>query len=150
MFLFLILGLIMLELLKTVFHSDLGSEFNNWVFFGFRVLLFVELIRVHGLKKIDSKHDTPNPLGLPQKLNNFISILAMLYLPVLGIIGLGTRLVLIPALMVTSIGYFVIHKNDTITIRDIPYMYSLNLLLLIFVGPGSISVDQLIWSSYLQ
>ena len=140
----------MLELLSKILYSDLGSEFNNWVFLGFRVLLMIELIRVHGLKKLDAHHDTPNPLGLPRKLNNFISVFATLYLPILGIVGLGTRLVILPALMITTIGYFVIHRKDSVVERDVPYMYTLTLLLLVLLGSGTKSLDYWILNNFLH
>ncbi len=140
----------MQELITKLFYSDLGSEFNNWVFLGFRVLLMIELMRVHGLKKTDSHHDTPNPLGLPQKLNNLISVFATLYLPLLGVIGFGTRLVILPALMITAIGYFVIHRKDSVVERDVPFMYSLSLLLLVLFGAGTKSVDYWIINNFLH
>ena len=138
------------DLLIFVLYSDLGSNFNNWVMFGFRILLLVELIRVHGFKKLEGDHDTPNPLGLPQKLNNFISALAMAYLPFFLLAGLFTRLLVIPALMVTAIGYFVIHRRDDLATRDIPYMYSISLLLLLLLGPGTISMDHWMFNQLIK
>jgi len=135
----------MKELLSFLFYSDLGSDFNNWAMFGFRVLLTIELVRVHGLKKLKSQHQTPNPLHLPEAVNNFISRAATAYLPLLATLGLGTRLVIIPAMVVTSIGYFVIHRKDSLEKRDIPYMYSISLLFLILVGPGTKSLDNWIY-----
>lgn len=39
------------ELLNTLLYSDVGSALNNWALLGFRVLLALELFRVHGLRK---------------------------------------------------------------------------------------------------
>lgn len=144
----------MLDLLKTLLSSDAGSALNNWALLGFRVLLAVELFRVHGLPKFRPRagvpvEAVPNPLGLPAGLNQLVATLSDTAVPVLVVLGLATRLAVLPTLGVTAVGYFVVHRHDSPAVRDVPYMYTLCFLLLLLLGPGTVSGDHylLAWLS---
>lgn len=135
----------MIEIIKTILHSDLGNSFNNAALLVFRILLAVELFRVHGMKKFrvenGQKEHVPNPLHLPEKLNGLVATFSDTIIPFFIIFGLGTRLAVLPTIGVTAIGYFVVHKNDSLEVRDVPYMYTLSLLLLLALGAGTYSLD---------
>jgi hypothetical protein len=72
-------------------YTDAGNAINNWAVCGFRILLSIELFRVHGLKKFrgdgGKPENVPNPLHLPQAEqydgHNY-QILLCLYLLFLG------------------------------------------------------------------
>lgn len=114
----------------------------------FRVILSLELMVVHGFKKIGINvavpEQVPNPLHLPEALNNIFAVSANLFFPVFVILGLFTRIAIIPILAVTLTGYFVLHWNDALLIKDTPFMYSLSYLLILALGPGKYSVDYFI------
>ncbi|WP_433830287.1 DoxX family protein [Flavobacterium anhuiense] len=135
----------MIEIIKQILHSDLGNSFNNAALLAFRVLLAIELFRVHGMKKFrvenGQKEHVPNPLHLPEKLNGLVATFSDTIIPFFIILGLGTRLAVLPTIGVTAIGYFVVHKNDSLEVRDVPYMYTLSLLLLLALGAGTYSLD---------
>ncbi|WP_374459284.1 DoxX family protein [Chryseobacterium taeanense] len=134
-----------MEILKQILSSDLGSSFNDAAFLVFRILLGIELFRVHGLKKFrvenGKKEVVPNPLGLPDKMNALVASLADTVVPFLIILGLGTRIAVLPTIGVTAIGYFVVHRKDSLEVRDVPYMYTLSLLLILALGAGKYSLD---------
>jgi len=135
----------MIDIIKQILYSDLGSSLNNGAILIFRVLLAVELFRVHGMKKFrvenGQKEHVPNPLHLPEKLNGLVATFSDTIVPFLIILGIGTRLAVLPTIGVTAIGYFVVHKNDSPEVRDVPYMYTLSLLLLLALGAGTYSLD---------
>ncbi|WP_347052166.1 DoxX family protein [Flavobacterium olei] len=135
----------MIDIIKQILYSDLGSSLNNGAILIFRVLLAVELFRVHGMKKFrvenGQKEHVPNPLHLPEKLNGLVATFSDTIVPFLIILGIGTRLAVLPTMGVTAIGYFVVHKNDSPEVRDVPYMYTLSLLLLLALGAGTYSLD---------
>jgi len=135
----------MIEIIKQILHSDLGNSFNNAALLAFRVLLAIELFRVHGMKKFrvenGQKEQVPNPLHLPEKLNGLVATFSDTVIPFFIILGLGTRLAVLPTIGVTAIGYFVVHRNDSLEVRDVPYMYTLSLLLLLALGAGTYSLD---------
>ena len=135
----------MIEIIKQILNSDLGNSFNNAALLAFRVLLAIELFRVHGMKKFrvenGQKEQVPNPLHLPKKLNGLVATFSDTVIPFFIILGLGTRLAVLPTIGVTAIGYFVVHRNDSLEVRDVPYMYTLSLLLLLALGAGTYSLD---------
>jgi putative oxidoreductase len=135
----------MIEIIKQILNSDLGNSFNNAALLAFRVLLAIELFRVHGMKKFrvenGQKEQVPNPLHLPEKLNGLVATFSDTVIPFFIILGLGTRLAVLPTIGVTAIGYFVVHRNDSLEVRDVPYMYTLSLLLLLALGAGRYSLD---------
>ena len=141
------------QIIQFIFYSDLGSIFNNGALLAFRILLCYEMIRVHGLKKIvragGEAEIVPNPLGLPPKLNQLIANFSDLVAPVLVAFGFATRLTVLPILAVTLTGYFVVHRKDVLSIRDIPYMYSLSFLFIFLVGAGQFSADFYIYKLLL-
>ena len=134
-----------MDLIKTILYSDAGTTLNNWALLGFRVLLALELFRVHGMKKFKlvngQKVQEPNPFHLPEKLNGLVATFADTVVPCLVILGIGTRIAVLPTIGVTTTGYFVVHRKDSVEVRDIPYMYTLCFLFLMMVGAGVFSAD---------
>lgn len=128
--------------------SDLGSDLNNIALLFFRVLLAWELFRVHGLKKFrvrdGQREQVPNPLHLPERLNRSVATLSDTVAPFLIMLGVATRLVVLPVIGVTAIGYFVVHRRDSPEVRDVPYIYTLSMLLLLALGAGAFSIDQIL------
>lgn len=134
-----------MEILKQLLYSDAGSELSNWALLIFRIMLATELFWVHGMKKFrlenGQKEQVPNPFNLPDKLNRIVATSSDTILPFFVIFGIGTRIVVLPIISVTAIGYFVVHRKDDREVRDVPYMYTLSFLLLLFLGAGTYSID---------
>lgn len=137
-----------MELFNFIFFSDAGSPFNNTALLVFRVLVAQQLFRVHGMKKFrlqnGQREVVPNPLHLPEKLNSLVATFADTVVPVLIIAGFATRLAVLPTIGVTAIGYLVVHRNDSDEVRDVPFMYTITLLLLLALGAGTYSLDNYI------
>lgn len=142
------------EYLKYLLFSDAGNSLNNFALLVFRILIGLELFRVHGLRKFKvqngQREHVPNPLGLPDKLNGFIATFSDTVVPFLLMLGIATRLILLPVLGVTAVGYFVVHRQDSIEVRDVPYMYTSCFLFLLIVGPGTISLDHYMLTTFFK
>lgn len=114
----------------------------------FRLALSLELIFVHGLKKVgvgvEMAEHVPNPLHLSEQLNQYFATGANLVAPLFIIAGLFTRLAILPILAVTLTGYFILHWQDALLVKDVPFMYSLAFGLILILGPGKYSIDHLI------
>jgi len=139
-----------MEIINYILFSDAGSKVNNLALMVFRILLSVELFRVHGMKKFrvenGQKEHVPNPLHLPDKLNGMVATFSDTVVPFLVVLGLGTRLAILPTIGVTAIGYFVVHRNDSVEVRDVPYMYTLCFLFLLAIGAGTYSLDHYLFT----
>lgn len=139
-----------MEILQKLFYTDLGNTANNIAILIFRVLFAWELLTVHGLKKIQKgpqaePEHIPNPLQLPEKLNAAVAQFADTIVPFFIALGLFGRLALLSTIGVTAVGYFVVHRHDSREVRDIPFMYTLCLFLLLLTGPGTYSLDYYIF-----
>ncbi|KUJ60818.1 DoxX family protein [Flavobacteriaceae bacterium CRH] len=137
-----------MEIVKLLLYSDVGCDINNIALLVFRILVAVELFRVHGMKKFrvenGEREHVPNPLHLPEKLNGLVATFSDTVVPFFLILGLGTRLFLLPTIGMTAVGYFVVHRKDSLEVRDIPYMYTITLLFLWALGAGTYSLDHYI------
>lgn len=144
----------MMEIIKQLLYSDVGSDLNNMAILVYRVLIGFELFRVHGLKKFrienGEREHVPNPLHLPDKLNGFVATFSDTVVPFLLMLGVATRLILLPVIGVTAIGYFVVHRKDSAEVRDVPYMYTLSFLFLLVMGAGTCSVDYYLLQTFFH
>ncbi len=126
----------------------------HWAMLAYRVLISAQMIFAHGLKKIDAgmekAEQVPNPLGLPETFNHLFAVSANIIFPLFIILGFFTRLAVLPILAVTLTGYFIVHWNDSLAAKDIPFMYSIAFLLLLVLGPGKYSADYLIHKKIRQ
>lgn len=115
----------------------------------FRIAVSIELIVAHGLKKLGigvaMVEQVPNPLQLPEIFNQGFALASNLIFPVFVILGLFTRVVILPILAVTLTGYFVLHWHDALLVKDAPFMYSVVYLLILALGPGKYSIDYFIY-----
>jgi putative oxidoreductase len=87
---------------------------------------------------------------LPEALNSAVARFADTVAPLLVALGLGTRLAVLPVIGVTAIGYFVVHRAHSPEVRDVPYMYTLTFLLVLALGPGTLSLDYYCWQQYVR
>ncbi|MNY48501.1 hypothetical protein D3C86_1838400 [compost metagenome] len=90
------------------------------------------------------REHVPNPLHLPEKLNGLVATFSDTVVPFFIILGLGTRLFILPTIGVTAVGYFVVHRKDSLEVRDVPYIYTVTLLFLLALGAGTYSLDHYI------
>ncbi|RAJ06555.1 putative oxidoreductase [Chitinophaga skermanii] len=135
----------MREIIENMTNTSSRTHILNVALLVFRIVLSLQLMIVHGLKKIgigvEVAEQVPNPLHLPEVLNSAFAIAGNLVFPVFIIFGLFTRLAILPVLAITLTGYFVLHAHDPLLVKDVPFMYSLSFLFLLVVGPGGYSVD---------
>lgn len=135
----------MKKLIHTITNTNPAGKLTDTALLVFRVLLSVELIVAHGLKKlgvgVSEAEQVPNPLHLPEAFNSLFADAANLVFPVFVIFGFFTRIAVLPILAVTLTGYFILHWNDALLVKDTPFMYSLCYLFLLFMGSGKYSVD---------
>lgn len=117
---------------------DLGMLF-------FRILVSLSMINTHGMKKILHFEETvghiPDPFGMGGEISTYMAILANIICPIFVIFGFLTRLAVLPILAVTLSGFFLVHFNDPWSVKDVPLMYSLVYLLILYLGPGNYSLD---------
>lgn len=138
-----------MTVLNKIFNAELPkSGMMNFILLGFRLLIALSMINTHGMKKITDIKGTiahiPDPFGMGGEISTYIAIGANIFLAAFVALGFATRLSAFGILTVTLSGFFIVHGNDPWPVRDVPLMYSLAFMLILFTGPGTISLDQLI------
>ncbi len=111
----------------------------------YRILISISLINTHGVKKLtdfeSSAANIPDPFGLGGELSTYFAIFANIICPIFIILGLFTRLAVLPIVTVTISGLLFVHYADPWVVKDVPLMYSLAFLTVLYLGPGKYSLD---------
>ncbi|HLP64691.1 DoxX family protein [Flavobacterium sp.] len=135
----------MKKILLLSMQTNPGNTLSHLALLFFRIAIASELVVAHGFKKIGIgvavAETVPNPLGLPEALNQAFAIGTNVGMPLFIVLGLLTRIAVLPVLAITLTGYFIVHFNDPILVKDIPFMYSVSFLLIAFTGAGKYSLD---------
>ncbi len=141
--------LIMKKILTWLVNPSVSHQSFNIGMLFFRLAVCLEMIFVHGFKKLGigaaELEKVPNPLYLPEVINYAFAVSANIFFPFLMLIGLCTRLARLPTLAVTLTGYFILHWSDTALVKDTPFNYSLIFLFILVMGPGKYSIDNYIY-----
>ena len=103
----------------------------------------------HGWQKIEA-YDKILPMftdiiGIGSKLSFNLVIFAEFFCGILLVIGLFTRLSVIPILFTMIIAYFVAHEADDFQKKTLPFLYMVLCIPVFFAGSGKYSVDSLIF-----
>ncbi|PJR04062.1 DoxX family protein [Avrilella dinanensis] len=142
----------MKKIIQIITNPRPSNSLYHIVLLGFRVLLSVEMIYAHGLKKLGigvaEAEQVPNPLHFPEAINNALAVSANILFPILVILGIFTRLAVLPILALTLTGYFVLHFHDAPLVKDTPFMYSLSYLVILFLGAGRYSLDHYLFKKF--
>ena len=136
------------------------SKFNNFMQFGLSPkawsidfgLLVLRicccLMLLHGWPKFtnfsEGSSDWPDPLHVGSTASYALTVFAELGCSILLMLGLFTRIALIPLIILMLVIVFIIHAGESIADREHAIMYLLSYMALLFTGPGKYSLDKLI------
>lgn len=105
---------------------------------------------VHGWQKISAfealSKTFPDPLGVGHKLSLILAIGAEAGCSILLVIGLFTRLSVIPLVVTMIVALFIVHGDDPWKTKELAATYLAVYAALLFTGPGPFSLDHL-WFS---
>ncbi len=127
---------------------DSSERFLSWALFVLR--LFSGLLMItHGLNKLQNfdaySQGFADPIGLGPQLSLMLVIAAELFASVFVMLGLLTRLSLIPLIFSMSVALFVVHAGDPLQAKELAILY-LGIYVVIFLaGPGKFSADRFLF-----
>jgi putative oxidoreductase len=130
------------KIVSTIpFDTDLAALLMRLILGG----LFI----YHGWQKIES-YDTilpmfKDPIGLGNKLSFNLLIFSEFFGGILLVVGLFTRLAVLPILFSMFIAYFVAHQHDPFMRKELPFSLLLWCLPVFVMGSGKYSLDRLIF-----
>ncbi len=111
---------------------------------------FGSMMLVHGMQKLmafsDLSTQFPDPLGMGHQLSLLSAIGAEAGCSLLLILGLGTRLAVLPLAFTMLIALFVVHANDPWKVKELAAVYLAVYVSLALTGGGEFSLDQLLFS----
>lgn len=106
------------------------------------------LMMHHGYDKLvnyGAKHNSfMNFMGLGSSLSYALLIFAEFFCSLFLVLGLFTRLAVIPLILAMSVALFKAHKGEVFGDGEIAALYLGAYFVLLFVGPGKVSVDGMI------
>lgn len=104
------------------------------------------LMLLHGWSKFtnfsEDSLEWPDPLHVGSTVSCALTVFAELFCTLFVVIGLFSRLALIPLIVLMIVIVFVIHSGDPLPDREHAMMYLLSYLALLFTGPGKYSLER--------
>ncbi|WP_167616738.1 DoxX family protein [Maribellus sediminis] len=85
-----------------------------------------------------------DPLGLGPEVSLVLAVFAEFFCSILVMLGIGTRLAVIPLIVTMSVAAFIAHGDDPFGRKELALMYLVSYVVLLLNGSGKFSVDQLL------
>ncbi len=131
-----------------IFDTTRDKKLYNFILFLVRITIACFML-THGLKKLDLLlSDDPvqfaDPFGVGPVATLILVIFAEVVCSALLIIGLATRLVVLPLIVTMAVAVFMIHKTDGFERQELGSIYLLVYVFLLVTGSGKYSLDYLI------
>lgn len=104
------------------------------------------LMLTHGIPKLieffgSEEIAFADPLGLGEVVTFTFAVFAEFVCSLLIILGLGTRLAVIPLIATMAVAALIIHVPDGFGRQELPLLYLTGYVLLFFTGSGKFSLD---------
>ncbi len=101
---------------------------------------------VHGIQKLmgfsEMADKFPDPIGIGSQLSLVMAIGAEVGCSLLLILGLGTRLAVIPLAFTMIVALFVVHAADPWKVKELAAIFLAVYTVIFITGPGRCSLDQ--------
>ena len=112
-------------------------------------LIFGGLFVYHGYTKLVSFNEYlpmfPDLIGIGSKLSFILVIFAEFFCGILVILGLFTRLAVIPIFITMIVAFFLAHGKDPFDVKELPFLFMLLSIVVFVLGSGKFSIDGLIF-----
>lgn len=82
-----------------------------------------------------------DPFGVGGTISLGLAIFAEVFCAILVVLGLWTRLALIPLIATMAVAFFIIHSGDPFIKKELSLLYLIGFSALFAGGPGLYSVD---------
>lgn len=101
----------------------------------------------HGVKKMSKLFSGEpitfaDPIGLGEPASLVLTVFSEVICSVLIMLGLWTRLAVIPLIITMTVAVFIIHATDPFGKKELGLLYLVVYLLLLVTGSGKYSVDR--------
>ena len=134
--------------MKRLFSTTYNQTFLDAALLTVRIAI-ASFLLTHGIPKLmmffsDQPIAFADPLGVGVEASLAMTVFAEVFCSILLLFGFGTRLALIPLIILMSVAAFKVHYYDGFGKQELPLLYLLTYVLLFATGPGRFSLDYLI------
>ena len=132
--------------MKRIFNTDLPGSFGHFALLFLRVVAAC-LLLTHGFPKLQrlfsgEEIQFADPYGFGVTTSFVLVVFAEFVCSILVILGLATRLAVIPIMITMATAAIFAHANDPFGVKEKPLLFLLIFTFLLFVGAGRYSVDR--------
>lgn len=137
--------------MKKFFLAKSHSNSTDWALLLLRVGTSLLMIP-HGWKKLqrfrsEGPGDFYNFMGLDSETSLLLIIIAEFFCSVLLVLGIGTRIVLIPLIIGMAVIAFMVHGSDPLSEKEHALLFLIPYITLFITGPGKYSLDYFLAAS---
>jgi putative oxidoreductase len=119
-------------------YFDLGILF-------LRILAGGLMFFAHGLPKVANFGNRINnfgdPMGLGSEVTFLFAVFAEAFCAIFVIIGLFTRIAVLPIIATMLTAGFIVHADDPFRVAELPILFAIAFLTILITGPGKLSLD---------
>ncbi|WP_432708618.1 DoxX family protein [Pedobacter sp.] len=135
--------------MKRIFNTNYNHQSLDFGLLIFRVGFASIMLMQHGWKKLGvvlggGEIQFGDPVGLGMTASFYLVIFAEVFCSLLVILGLFTRLAVIPLIIAMSVACFIAHSADPFSRQEPSLMFLIAFIFLLFSGPGRYSIDSII------
>lgn len=137
--------------MKKLFNTNFNNEGVHFMLLILRVAFAIFMI-THGYGKLvmitsGAEIQFGDPIGLGTTTSLYLTVFAEFFCSILLLLGLATRLALIPLIITMIVAVFVVHAADDFATKEMGFHFLVVYLFLLVSGPGKYSIDQFISNS---
>ena len=132
---------------KLLSPTSWSTNAPDWASLILRLSLGL-LMLSHGIPKLmklmggNMEFGDPIGIGVPASLT--LTVFAEVVCSVLLVIGLWTRLALIPLIITMFVAVFIVHINDDLGTKELAFLYLFAYIALFLLGSGKYAIDAIL------
>lgn len=137
--------------MKRLFNTNFNNASLHFMLLVLRVGIASFMI-VHGYQKLGwlmagGEIQFGDPIGVGMAASLYLAVFAEFFCSIFLLLGLGTRLALIPLIVTMVVAVFIVHAPDGFDKKELGLHYLLVYVFLLVSGPGNYSIDNMISKS---
>jgi putative oxidoreductase len=134
--------------MKSLFKTSFSIYYMDVLLLLVRILVSCYMFS-HGVPKLEKLFsDDPvkfaDPIGIGMTTSLVLVVFAEVFCSIFVMIGLGTRLAVIPLLITMAVAAFLAHSGASFAEREASLLYMLIYMILFITGSGKFSVDKVL------
>jgi putative oxidoreductase len=131
--------------MRALYSSKYSAGAVNTALFILRVGLGILIVIKHGYDKLSNFNNLQNKfmnfLNMGSTVSLVLAIFAEFFCGILLVLGLFTRLACVPLIIAMCVALFIVNHGDFFGKGELPALYLVGFVAILFAGPGRISVD---------